>query len=114
MEHLTITRVDKLKGYLAIHGHKKPELLEQLQAIIDGYVPNNLKQKDPASALTNIEFDTMYLVYECRLRKFHRCFVIEKRPDNKVVIDLMDYGTEFEVATKFVRFRISLSHSGLK
>lgn len=114
MEQLTITHVDKFKGFLAIYGHKKPELLEQLQLLIDGYVPNNVKDHGPTSPLTNIEFDTMYLVYESRLQKLHRCFVIEKRPDSKVVIDLMDYGAEFEVATNCVRFHISLSHSALK
>lgn len=100
MEQLSITHVDKFKGFLVIYGHKKPELLQHLQALIDAFKPNHASCEQ---SMSHIEFDTMYLAYNSKLRKYHRCFVIEKRPNNKVVIDLMDYGTEYEVAAECVR-----------
>lgn len=89
-----------------IYGHKKPEFLVQLQTLIDAHLPSNVKIGDHTACVPHIEFDTMYLAYSRVARQFQRCFVIEKRPNNRVVIDLMDYGTECEVASNCVRFSV--------
>lgn len=102
MEQLHITHLDRFKGFLVIYGHKRPELLQQLQSMIDTFVDPNADPHKHKS-VSRIEFDTMYLAFDSRIRKYHRCFVIEKRPGNKVVIDLIDYGNECEVATECVR-----------
>lgn len=40
MEHLIVTHRELCEGFLHIHGHKKPELLDQLNAEISAQEPN--------------------------------------------------------------------------
>lgn len=102
MEYLTVTCVKPNRGFLHIYGHKKPELLDQLKAEISAYKPS-IKQITGTNDLNpNLEFDTIYLVSAADNGTYHRCTVREKRPNNKAIIDLIDYGNDFEVDTKYV------------
>lgn len=94
-EYLTITTVKRNRGFLEIYGHKRNELLKQLELRILAFQPNIRKKSElqPPS----IEFDTIYLALSEVSKKYHRCVVVEKKLHNKVVIHLMDFGCDFEV-----------------
>lgn len=102
MEHLTVTCVKPSRGFLHIYGHKKPELLDQLNVEISAYKPFNKKISAPNELYPNPEFDTIYLALAEDTERYHRCTVREKRPNNKAIIDLIDYGNDFEVDTTCV------------
>lgn len=102
MEELTVTYVKPSRGFLHIYGHKKPELLDQLNAEIIAYKPFIKKIAAPSELHPNPEFDTVYLALASDTERYHRCTVREKRPNNKAIIDLIDYGNDFEVDTTCV------------
>lgn len=102
MEHLTVTCVKPNRGFLDIYGHKKPELLDQLNAEISAYKPFIKKIAAPNEVYPNPEFDTIYLALAAQTERYHRCTVREKRPNNKAIIDLIDYGNDYEVDTTCV------------
>lgn len=56
----------------------------------------------------NLEFDTIYLALSIGQNKYHRCIVREKRPNNKAIIELIDYGNDFEVDTSLVSKHLKL------
>lgn len=102
MENLTVTYVKPWRGFLHIYGHKKPELLDQLNAEISAYKPFIKKIVAPNELYPNPEFDTIYLALADVPDRYDRCIVREKRPNNKAIIDLIDYGKELEVDTTCV------------
>lgn len=89
-----MTHVNRSKGFLEIYGHKKPEILTELQSYIAAYHPT---PKRRAQLLFYPKFDTIYLAYTQGLDKFHRCVVVEKYLENRSIIELIDYGQKFEV-----------------
>lgn len=95
MEHLTVTCVKSYRGFLQIYGHKKTELLNQLNAEISSYQPSIKRIANKHEPSPNLEFDTYYLVNNNN--NYLRCTVREKRPNNKAIIELIDYGSEAEV-----------------
>lgn len=97
-----MTHVKPNRGFLDIYGHKKPELLDQLNAEISAYKPFIKKITAPNELYPNPEFDTIYLALAPETNQYHRCLVREKRPHNKAIIDLIDYGHESEVDTTCV------------
>lgn len=102
MEHLTVTFIKPHRGFLQIYGHKKPELLNQLELEISAYQPYTKKIATTVEIHPNLEFDTIYLALNVRSKKYHRCTVQEKRPCNKAIIELVDFGNTFEVDTSLV------------
>lgn len=95
VENLTVTRCKPFRGFLEIYGYKKPELLEHLDSEIAAYQPHIKKaalQRDDVQP--NLEFDTVYLALSVGKNKYHRCTVLEKRANNKVIIELIDYAEE--------------------
>lgn len=99
-EKLIITNLKRNRGFLEIYGHKRPILLDQLESRIIAFQPEIRKKSEISSPA--IEFDTIYLALSDASKKYHRCVVIEKKFHNKVVIDLIDFGYEFEVDTNCV------------
>ncbi|XP_055320902.1 maternal protein tudor isoform X2 [Sitodiplosis mosellana] len=99
MENLTVTRCKPFRGFLEIYGHKKPELLDHLDSEIAAYQPHTKKKiaLHPGDLHPNLEFDTVYLALSVGKNKYHRCTVLEKRAHNKVTIELIDYGIEYDV-----------------
>lgn len=97
-----MTCVKPNRGFLHIYGHKRPELLDQLIAEISAYKPF-IKQIAASNELyPNLEFDTIYLALATETDRYHRCTVREKRPNNKAIVDFIDYGKDYEVETKYV------------
>lgn len=94
-EQIKITNVKRNRAFLEIYGHKRPMLLEQLESRIIAFEPNIRKKSELQSP--PIEFDTIYLAESKHSKKYHRCVVVEKKLHYKVVIDLIDFGCEFEV-----------------
>lgn len=109
-EQFKITNVKRNRGFLEIYGHKRPILLEQLESRIIAFRPD-IRMKSEINT-PSIEFDTIYLALSSASKKYHRCVVIEKKLHNRVVIDLIDFGYEFEVDTNCVseRFFFILSY----
>lgn len=96
MESLRITCLKQNRGFLEIYGIKKPELLNEIDTKISACYPHILKKSEVQTP--NLEFDTIYLAVSDTTQKYHRCIIIEKRPfKNKALIELIDYGNEFEV-----------------
>lgn len=103
MDTLTVTHIKPFRGFLEIYGHKKTELLTQLEAEIAAYQPHTKKiALQPDDLHPNLEFDTIYLALSVGTNKYHRCVVLEKRANNRATIELIDYGNNFEVDTSFV------------
>lgn len=102
MEYLTVTCVKPIRGFLQIYGHKKPELLNQLDSEIDAYQPHTKRIAVQPEIHPNLEFDTIYLALSARSNRYHRCIVREKRPNSRAIIELIDYGSDFEVDTNVV------------
>lgn len=102
METLTVTCIKPIRGFLQIYGHKKPDLLQQLDSQIASYQPSIKHIAARKELYTNVEFDTIYLAYTDGTKKYHRCIVREKRHGNKAIIELIDYGYEYEVDTNLV------------
>lgn len=101
-EHLIVTCVKPLHGFLQIFGHKKPNLLAQLDSQINAYQPAIKKLASQSELYSNLEFDTIYLAHTAGTNKYHRCIVREKRASNKAIIQLIDYGNDFEVDASLV------------
>ncbi|XP_031616520.1 maternal protein tudor isoform X2 [Contarinia nasturtii] len=97
MEHLTVTSTQPYHGFLEIQGHKRPDLLSQLESEIAAYQPYTKQIVAQPDLHPKLEFDTVYLAWSAGNNKYHRCIVTEKRSNNKVVIQLIDYGSDFEV-----------------
>lgn len=97
-----MTFIKPQRGFLQIYGHKKPELLNQLELEISAYQPYTKKIATTVEIHPNLEFDTIYLALNVRTKKYHRCTVQEKRSGNKAFIELVDYGNVFEVDTSLV------------
>lgn len=102
MERLTVTAVKPHRGFLAIYGYKKKELLTHLDAEISAYQPYTKRIVAQPELHPIIEFDKIYLALITNTNQYHRCIVVEKRPNNKAIIELIDYGTEYEVDTSVV------------
>lgn len=96
-----MTCVKPMRGFLEIHGHKKPELLRQLESEIGAYQPHT-KKFIQTELHPNWEFDTVYLALSEGKNLYHRCIITEKRPNNRVIIELIDYGKTFEIETTLV------------
>lgn len=97
-----MTCIKPIRGFLHIYGHKKPELLTQLDLEISAYQPYTKRIAVQPDLHPNLEFDTVYLALSAGNNQYHRCIVREKRPHNKAIIELIDYGSDFEVDTSFV------------
>lgn len=96
VESLTVTCCKPFRGFLEIYGHKKPELLEHLDSEIAAYQPQIKKAAlQHGDVHPNLEFDTVYLALSVGKNKYHRCTVLEKRANNKVIIELIDFGLEW-------------------
>lgn len=108
MEHLTVTCIKPIRGFLQIYGHKKPSLLDQLDSEISAYQPLIKRIASMPELHPNLEFDTIYLALSIGQNKYHRCIVREKRPNNKAIIELIDYGNDFEVDTSLVSKHLKL------
>lgn len=102
MDNLTVTNIKPFRGFLEIYGHKKPDLLIHLESEIAAYQPHIKKHAQPGDIHPNLEFDTIYLALTIGRNKYHRCTVLEKRANNKCLIELIDYGKDFEVDSTFV------------
>lgn len=103
METLTVTCIKPIRGgFLQIYGHKKPDLLDQLDSEIAAYQPSIKKLAAQNELYPNLEFDTIYLAHQISTGKYHRCTVREKRSGNKAIIELIDYGNEYEIDASLV------------
>lgn len=103
MDTLTVTHIKPIRGFLEIYGHKKTELLTQLESEIAAYQPHTKKiALQPDNLHPNLEFDTIYLALSVGTNKYHRCVVLEKRANNRATIELIDFGNNFEVDTSLV------------
>lgn len=102
MEHLTVTCIKPFRGFLEIYGHKQTELLTQLDEQISAYQPYTKKIGVQPNLHPNLEFDTIYLALSAGTNRYHRCVVREKRSNNKAMIELIDYGSDFEVDASLV------------
>lgn len=104
METLAVTCVKPFRGFLQIYGHKKPDLLQQLDSAISSYQPSikRIAQQNGSELFRNVEFDIIYLALAKDTDKYHRCIVREKRAGNKAVIELIDYGSDFLVDANVV------------
>lgn len=103
MEVLTVTCIKPMKiGFLEIYGHKKPEFLTRLDDEISSYQPHLKKMASQSELHRNLQFDTIYLALSAGKNKYHRCIVREKRSNNKAMIELIDYGSNYEVDTSLV------------
>lgn len=105
-EHLTVTCVKPIRGFLQIFGHKKPNLLAQLDSQINAYQPAIKKLATQTELYPNLKFDTIYLAHTVGTNKYHRCIVREKRASNKAIIEMIDYGNDFEVDASLVSINI--------
>lgn len=101
-DNLTVTSVKPFRGFLEIYGHKKPELLIHLESEIAAYQPHVKRIALSGDLHPNLEFDTIYLALSVGKNKYHRCTVLEKRPNNKATIELIDFGGHFEVDANVV------------
>lgn len=106
MEFLTVTFIKPFRGFLEVHGHKKPELLAQLENEINAYQPHLKKIAIQAELHPILDFDTIYLALSTGKNKYHRCLVREKRSNNKAVIELIDYGSDYEVDASLVSITV--------
>lgn len=106
MEYLTVTCIKPFRGFLELYGHKRPDLLQNLDAEIISYQPYLHKIANQPDLHPNLEFDTIYLAWSVGTNKYHRCIVREKRAFNKAKIELIDYGSDFEVDASLVSINI--------
>lgn len=97
-----MTCIKPFRGFLEIYGHKRPDLLAQLTDEIAAYQPFTKKATVEPTLHPNLDFDTVYLVLNPSQKTYHRCVVREKRSNNKAMVELIDFGIDFEVDASLV------------
>lgn len=103
MNALHITNVAQVGPFLQIYGHKDRNLLNNLNENIQMYLPRLI---ETAPEFTQMEPHQPYLVHNPRSNKYFRCTFIEQRQPDRVTVEFIDYGNEFDVSAENVSFTI--------
>lgn len=106
LQHLHITHVTQVGPFLQIYGHKDNSLLRNLSEKILMYLPGLI---EAAPAKTQLILDQIYLVHNPRTNKYFRCVLLHKRPVNRVTVEFIDYGNEFDILEENVSWLLLLS-----
>lgn len=101
MNVLYITSVAQVGPFLQIYGHKDKNLLKCLNDNIQLYLPKLIVS---APASTPLIPNQVYLVHNPRSNKYFRCTFLEQREPDRVAVEFIDYGNEFEVSAQNVSF----------
>lgn len=109
LEHLTITHINAYGRFLQICGHRDPQLMNQLIEQIAAYMPHKYHSlTENSGAQPNWELNTIYLFHFKPAKCYHRCILLEKPQNDRVKIELIDYGNELEnVSIKDVSFQLT-------
>lgn len=105
LQHLHITHVTQVGPFLQIYGHKNPSLLQNLSEKILMYLPGLI---EAAPATTQLILDQIYLVHNPRTNKYFRCVLLQKRQVNRVTVEFIDYGNEYDVLEENVSWLLLL------
>lgn len=95
MSTLQVTNVAKVGPFLLIYGHKDTNLLTNLNANIQLYLPRLIEM---APVIHQLDPNQVYLAHNPRSNKYFRCTVIEQRQSDRVTVEFIDYGNEFDVS----------------
>lgn len=106
LQHLHITHVTQVGPFLQIYGHKDNSLLQNLSEKILMYLPGLI---EAAPATTQLILDQIYLVHNPRSNKYFRCVLLQKRQVNRVTVEFIDYGNEYDVLEENVSWLLLLS-----
>lgn len=99
MNALNITNVAQVGPFLQIYGHKDRNLLNSLNNNIQLYLPRLI---ETAPVAQQFDPNQVYLVHNPRSNKYFRCTFIDQRQPDRVTVEFIDYGNEFDVLAQNV------------
>lgn len=99
MNVLHVTNVAQVGPFLQIYGHKDKNLLNSLNENIQAYLPRLIETAPPS---TQLDATLTYLVHNPRSNKYFRCTLIDRPQPDRVTVEFIDYGNEFDVLAENV------------